>query len=384
MVVLIGRMSRYLALLVLCGCVWAESPPPERYLQDAISLHQKGDFDGAIASYRAYLKLRPEAVDARSNLGAALAHQGRYEEAIAEYKLALRHGAGNPGVLLNLGLAYYKSGQFTEAAREFGKAREAQPENQQALILLADCRLRLGENKEVIRLLTPLEQSRPDDLGVAYMLGTALVRDQQPERGQVLIERILKNGESAEARLLLGTTKMIVADYAGARTDLQRAVELNPKLPDVYSYYGLALLRTGDTTGASDAFRKELQSNPNDFTSNLQLGALERQDQENEKALEYLERALRLRPGDPGARFQIAAAHLALGKMEQARVELEQLVGDHPEFPEAHVTLATIYYRLKRKADGDRERGIAERLEAERQAKQPAQAVKAGAAKNSP
>jgi hypothetical protein len=34
-------------------------------------------------------------------------------------------------------------------------------------------------------------------------------------------------------------------------------------LPDVYSYYGLALLRTGDAAGAEAAFTKELASNPN-------------------------------------------------------------------------------------------------------------------------
>lgn len=375
-------MFRFLAWWALCGCIVVratDSSSPERYLQQAIALHQKGDFEGAIADYRAYLKLRPEAVDARSNLGAALAHLGRYEEAIAEYKRALQKDLKNPGVLMNLGLAYYKVGQFSEAADEFGAARAVQPENGQMLMLLSDCRLRLGENKEVIRLLTPSEKNHPDDLAVIYMLGTALVRDQQPERGQVLIDRILKNGDSAEARLLLGTTKMMVGDYAGARVDLQRAVELNAKLPDVYSYYGLSLLQTGDTEGAAKAFRQELESNPNDFTANLQLGGLARADQENDKALGYLEQALRLRPGDPGARFQIAAAHLALGRVDQARAELEQLVAQNPDFSEAHVTLATVYYRLKRKADADRERAIVQKLNAERQATEPqAQAAEAG------
>jgi tetratricopeptide (TPR) repeat protein len=253
------------------------------------------------------------------------------------------------------------------------------PENKQAVLLLADCRLRLGENKGVIALLAPLGKNGPGDPAMAYLLGTALVRDQQPERGQVLIDRILKNGDSAEARLLLGTTKTMAGDYAGARADLQRAVELNPKLPDVYSYYGMALLRTGDTTGGTEAFRKELEANPNDFTSNLQLGALLRQDQKLDEALVHLERSLRSRPGDPGARYQIAAVHLALGKIELTRAELEQLVKEHREFPEAHVTLATVYYRLKRKADGDRERAIVQKLNAERQAREPgAQAAGAG------
>ena len=71
--------------------------------------------------------------------------------------------------------------------------------------LLADCELRLGENKKVIELLAPLEKESPDDKALIYLLGTALIRDKQPARGQVLVDRILRDGDSAEARLLMGS-----------------------------------------------------------------------------------------------------------------------------------------------------------------------------------
>jgi tetratricopeptide (TPR) repeat protein len=360
-----------LLLPLLFLCLAQAEEPPDRIHEQALAQHHSADLEGAIRGYRAYLKVRPGAVEIRSNLGAALAGAGHYEDAIGENRRALEKDRSNPGVLLNLGLAYYKAGQFTQAVHQFSVVHALQPENQQATMLLADCHLRLGEDPDVIALLTPLESSNPNDLAIAYMLGTALIRDKRPERGQVIIDRILKNGDSAEARLLLGTTKMMVSDFAGAVADLERAVKLNAALPDVYSYYGMALMHTGDTAGAADAFRKELAANPNDFSANLEFGALLRQDQEFEQALRYLDRALRLRPGDPGARFQIASAHFAQGKIDQARSELEQLVKDSPQFPEAHVTLATIYYRLKRKADADRERAIVQKLTAERQAKEP-------------
>jgi hypothetical protein len=37
---------------------------------------------------------------------------------------------------------------------------------------------------------------------------------------------------------------------------------------------------------------------------------------------------------------------------------------------EAHVSLAQVYYRLKRKADGDRERTLVQKLKAEQDANQ--------------
>src|SRR6185436_18883946 len=162
--------------------------------------------------------------------------------------------------------------------------RSQQPSNRQAVFLLADCELRLGENKKVIELLSPLEKASPDDKALVYLLGTALIRDNQPERGQVLVNRILREGQSAEALLLLGTTKMNVQEFAGAMADLKKAAELNPKLPDVFSYYGMALMATGDTAGAGGAFRKELESNPHDFVANLQLGVIFKQDQKYDEA----------------------------------------------------------------------------------------------------
>lgn len=84
-----------------------------------------------------------------------------------------------------------------------------------------------------------------------------------------------------------------------------------------------------------------------------------------------MNRALEVRPNDPAVRFQIGALHLSVGKFKEAQEELEQLLKDAPNFVEAHVSLATVYYREKRKQDGDRERAIIDKLNAEIQARQP-------------
>ena len=340
-------------------------------LRHAIELQQSGDSDTAIGEYRAYLRKVPDNVIARSNLGAALARAGRYDEAIEEYKRALEKDPANAPVRANLALAYYKSARIAEAAEEISKVVAAQPANRQAVLLLADCDLRLGENKKVIDLLSPLERQSPDDKAIIYMLGTALIRDDQLARGQTLVDRILRDGDSAEARLLLGATKMNAQDFAAALEDLKKATELNPRLPDVFSYYGLALLATGDMAGAAAAFRQELESNPNDFVSNLQLGVVLKQDQKFGEARAFFGRALAIRPGDPGVRYQLATIDIEEGKLDAARTALERLVKESPQFTEAHVSLATVYYRLKRKEDGDRERAAVLKLNAEKQAAEP-------------
>jgi len=70
-------------------------------------------------------------------------------------------------------------------------------------------------------------------------------------------------------------------------------------------------------------------------------------------------------------RYQQATIQLAENKVEPARLSLESILKEAAKFVEAHVSLATVYYRLKRKTDGDRERAIVQQLNAEAQEKQP-------------
>jgi tetratricopeptide (TPR) repeat protein len=368
-----ARATKFIFLaLSIAGVLRSQQPPAiEEVLRHAIELHQAGDVSAAIPEYRAYLKQVPGNAMARSNLGAALSRAGLYEEAIVEYKKALEAQPGNLPVRLNLALAYYKAAEISQAALELERVVAEQPANLQATLLLADCDLRLGENKKVIGLLSPLERQSPDDKAVIYLLGTALIRDEQPSRGQLLVDRILRDGDSAEARLLMGATKMTGQDFAGALEDFKKAVALNPRLPDVFSYYGMALASTGDTPGAAVAFRKELESNPNDYTANVQLGILMKQDQSYTEARHCFQRALGVRPGDAAVRYQLATLDLQEGRTEEARIQLEKLTAEIPQFVEAHVSLATVYYRLKRREDGDKERAIVLRLNAEKQAAEP-------------
>jgi tetratricopeptide (TPR) repeat protein len=364
-------MSRSSLLLLCLRALYAQTQQsPQELLKEAVTLQQAGKLDAAIQDYQQLVALYPNQPQIRSNLGAALAGAGRYAEAVEQYKKAIAIQP-DPTVRLNLALAYYKESEFQPAVRELEKVHEAMPSNSQALMLLADCNLQLGDNKKVIELLKPLHKTNPADLAVAYMLGTALVRDGQTAEGQLVIDPTLKNGDSAEARLLMGTTKMSVNDFAGARDDLKRAVELNPNLPDVYSYYGSALLATGDQPGAEKAFKNELEHNPNNFDANLRMGVLLKQDDDLDGAMKHFEKALKARPGDMAVRYQVASLLVEQSHIEEARRQLEALVKEAPNFTEAHVTLATVYYREKRKADGDRERKIVAQLTAERQAKEP-------------
>lgn len=372
-----GIVCFWLSLIVAIGAQPAKpskpSKPsgPDQIFAQAVQFHQAGDLENAIKQYQAFLAERPDRTDARSNLGAALARLGRFQEAIEQYNRALLLDGNNPGIRFNLAVAYYKSARVVSASKELEKVIALQPENPNATLLLGDCYLQMGEFAKIIALLTPYETKFPDNKALAYLLGTALLREKQVEKGQRQIEKIMRDGDSAEARMMIGTTHLMSADYTNALKEFAAAAKLNPKLPTVHSYYGRALVMTGNSDLAKEEFRLELENNPNDFDANLQTGVILKQDQNPEEALKYFRRALLVRPGEPNARFYIESIRVGQGKFQEALPELEKLVKDAPDFVEAHVMLATVYYRLKRKADGDREQAIVNKINAERQAKQP-------------
>src|SRR6185437_3712363 len=123
------------------------------------------------------------------NRGVALAHQGRYDEAIAEYEAAEKLLPGDPRIALDEALAYEKSGRVEEAARRFAALHRSHPDENQVTLLLADCDLQLGRDQQVIELLQPIQAQNANDLGFAYMLGTALIRQRRIQEGQVFLDR---------------------------------------------------------------------------------------------------------------------------------------------------------------------------------------------------
>ncbi len=356
-------LARILAALTVLGAhAAAYGQSTEELYKEANAAYERGQIPQSILLYERLVKLEPDSVPARTNLGVALAQVGRYREALTQYQEALKHDPRNALLHLNLALAWYKQAQFDKAATELEKLREEHPDNQQSLYLLADCYLRLGRNSDAVALLEPAYLINADDRVVDYALGTALMRIGQIQRGEVVIDRILKDGNTAEANLLMGEAQFAAADYKTAAATLRKALDLNTNLPGAWSLYARSLLDSEDTPGAKEAFLRALQADPNDFPANLYLGAILRHDGSNAEAAPYLERALQLRPASSEAQFQIAALHAAEGKLEAARKEFKQIERIQPDFLEVHVQLAALYSRMKLAEESRREQAIVLKL----------------------
>jgi len=337
-------------------------------LRKALELHQSGHYAEAIEQYRIFLKAHPDAGAVRSNLGAALAHEGRYPEAIQEYKEALKSQSSNLGIRLNLALAYYKMSEISEAVKEFedvyGLQAPDDPERRRLVLLLSECYLRQGQEEKVVALLDPLADTAQEDVALEYLLGTALLHEGQEERGALMIQRILRNGDTAEAHMLMAYTRMQSNNKKAASDEVERALALNPKLPEAYTLQGRIAFLNADLSGAEAAFRKALDLDSSAYDSLLWLGTLLRQEGRFKDSQSYLERALQQRPEDARSRYQFALLCSDRGDDKRAATLLEALIKQVPEYIEAHRSLSAVYFRLGRSEEGKKERQVAENLDA--------------------
>jgi tetratricopeptide (TPR) repeat protein len=369
-------MGRFLTfvLLVLLGASQALAQDSreadyERLFTRALELHEAGDILGAIDTYKAALTVSPDRPDALSNLGAAYVRLGQYDEAVREYEAALEAAPDGTAIRLNLALAYYKSARPNEAIPHLRRVIASDPQARNAYLVLADCYIQTGDDQAAVSLLQPREHMFGDDLAYAYVLGTALLQV-DPYEGRKYVDRIFRGGAPAEGHLLLGIAYLGRQDFRSAVTELEQAVKLNPQLPTAQSLYGRALLALGNQEEADRAFQRELATNINDFHANLQLGNLRRRTERFGEAAAYLERAVAIRPADLAARKLLADLRLQTGRTEEAVELFESIVQEAPDLVEVHVQLATAYHRLKRPEDATRHQAIADRLNAEAQAKQ--------------
>ena len=250
----------------------------------------------------------------------------------------------------------------------------------EALQLLASCHFNLGEWRKVIDLLSPLELELSRSPALTYLLGVALEEDGREEEGTSLVESALQDTDWPTSRFRSemradwlnrlarrGGALMENGDYPGAARHLERALSLDPRVPSLNATYGklLRLMNRHDT--ANQAFLEELKINPDDYDANLYRGIfLFENEQKYEEALARFRRALRARPGDPDARFQMGLVYSSSNRIEEAVRTVKGVVDENPNFLEGHVTLAGLYFRLGREEEAERHRVAAERLRTSR------------------
>ena len=98
-----------------------------------IELQIKGDFEAAIESNRQAIQLDPNYAPAHNNLGVALWSQGQIEKAADSFRTAIRLDPSYTNAHYNLGRLRRDQGQLDEAKAAFAKVQELEAESDRRL-----------------------------------------------------------------------------------------------------------------------------------------------------------------------------------------------------------------------------------------------------------
>jgi tetratricopeptide (TPR) repeat protein len=319
-------------------------------------------FDAARIGYEGCLKDVPPTKERLSNLGMAYAGISDLGKAMTAYRQALALDPNDPTVHLNLGLALFKSGHVQEAAREFSRALLADEDNMKALELLANCHYQLNEIELAAAEAARVQHAQPEDPSAVLLLGTCFLRLGQYKEAIPLLYFSVLKANLPQTHLLLGEAFLGVKAYNNALKEFLAAQAASPDIPGLHNDLGTAHAGLGQPDQAQAEFEKQLAVTPNDFEANYYLGRLKRLANDPEAAKQFLAKADRARPGDPSVAYEYAAFALQDKNYTKAEELLRGVLDKVPNYMDAHVLLAEVYYKLRRPDDARREKAIAEAL----------------------
>ncbi len=166
-------------------------------------LAAEGKTAEAIEAFQAALRLDPNHVEARVNLGVMYVRLGRPDEAVAEYRAALALDPGHAEANYNLGNALAGRREFEEAIAAYQRAVERKPEYVEARINLGNLLRGVGRLDESIAQHRQALAYEPDNVAAMCNLAVGLATAGQVTEALEHVERAIElDPDDAGARHL--------------------------------------------------------------------------------------------------------------------------------------------------------------------------------------
>jgi tetratricopeptide (TPR) repeat protein len=145
---------------------------------------------------------------------------------------------------------------------------------------------------------------------------------------------------------VLGMLQMVDSRYDEAIASVKEAVALDPNNAEAYVNLALVLTHSGRTTEAVAAMETALRLNPRPPPGvNLLSGFILFMDRRYERATELLEKAREAMPTNAAVHEQLAMAYAQLGRLDEARAEVNEMLTKRPWLNLAYLRLFYAYHK---------------------------------------
>jgi len=142
------------------------------------------------------------------------------------------------------------------------------------------------------------------------------------------------DGSDAKWRYRLALVEARSGQPDDAIRDVRQALALNPTYAPAHRRLGLWLLDRHDTDGAERAFARASELDSSDVSASVGLARVHLQRQQNQQAVDVLERALATHGGDRYALQLLGTAYRRLGRLDEAEYALAVGMTGAPAWPD--------------------------------------------------
>jgi tetratricopeptide (TPR) repeat protein len=304
----------------------------------ALTLQQLSRMDEALDAVSAALRIRPDDVPAVRKRAELLFKLGRFQESRTTLESLLGRDPKSAATLYALARVRYAQEELSSAEDFYRRACEAYPTFGAAYFGLAVTEKRLGHDAESAKDFILAERYKGDspeagDPLLNQMLSLAtgvlnrvlqaqqLVQQGEFEEASRQFREVLKRDpDNLDALLNL----LYLAPLAGqpsaedVETWYAKAHRIAPQNPQLYLYYGTALVRLNKFDGAVTALNKAIELQPDYAEAHLFLGGVLEQANRPDQALAHYRLALASQPSYRPAQLQLGRMLVNLHRDREA------------------------------------------------------------------
>ena len=237
----------------------------KRLFEEGNQKFQSGDFAGAIAAYQQSLKVKPDFIEAWSNLGAVLFNLQEYEDALTVFNTAIDLKADNPNLWFNRGFSLTLLKRLEEANDSYEKCLQLKPDFMNAWQNRGVVLSQLKRYEEAVSCHEQALQLKPDFAEAWSNRGNALLNLGRHSDAIASYDKAIEYQPNyPDAWFNRGICFMNDKNYSEAISSLEKVIDQQPAYHPAWVVQGLALLNSKQPQEAIASFDKALELQPND------------------------------------------------------------------------------------------------------------------------
>jgi len=219
-----------------------------------VALENLGDKQGAEQAYKDAMTNAPDIAEAAVNLGALYLDGKRWDDAIAVTQKGLVKRSDDPALHANMAFALRGKGDKTGASAEYERAIKVVGDNAELRYAYGTLLLEMGNKPKAATELKAALSAAGANRALIASIGRSLGSAGAFAECVAALDKAIGAGDDVELRVRRGLCRHSMKDEAGAKSDFEAALKLDPKFGPAHYYLGESLLASGSAAQAAKEF----------------------------------------------------------------------------------------------------------------------------------